>query len=611
MTISTASAGDPLMNSSTSSPNGNPESISRREWLLLVLICLVGAGLRCWRSERLSIEHFDEGVYAANLYAVLDDNCYPSRHLYAPPLFPLLCEFAIGLGATPDASIWVNLLFGSLMVPLVWLVARDLVGPVVAVTSSILCATSEYHILFSRSALTDVPLCFWLLLAVWLTIRGMQSGNGVALGGAAVSAALGWWTKYNGWLAIAIPLGGWCVANGVMHFRKWCQAGSSSIEGGNKSDQNLLGLEWSGLMRWLLVAVLTVLLWAPVVYDLRTVGGYSAVSANHSKYLTGWAGWWSGLQMHGAYQGWLTTWLGVGLTCVLMMWMLPGRRARTWLIVWVGLVCTIVSKAVGFTLALTSLVVVGHFLRCWLKRQVSLPGSSMFAEAVFFVWWIGLTLTTPLYTPYARLSLPWLVSCWVLVGYGVSIAMTSLELRKQTVGRVVAFLTVGLVAASVLGRPRENSIDHIWGERTSLRHSAIQILHEMEMSRREMPPSESPDCDYAIYVVGEPALFCHLTQLSDEKVITKPASRVMEAAAPHHSGPGFPKFLVTGPHVPESEVHEGVAAGLIEPIWEQQVLVSDLVSLDSTSRENLQSHSNSRQAVPRPRIPVRVFRILE
>jgi predicted membrane-bound mannosyltransferase len=118
----------------------------RLEWSVLLAICLLGLGLRLWRFDKLSIEHFDEGVYAGNLYSVLDQNCYPQRHLYAPPLFPLLCEFAIGIGGTPDAAIWVNLLLGTLTIPLVWCVARDRFGLVAAIVSSVLCATSDYHI---------------------------------------------------------------------------------------------------------------------------------------------------------------------------------------------------------------------------------------------------------------------------------------------------------------------------------------------------------------------------------------------------------------------------------------------------------------------------------
>ncbi len=190
-------------------PPPTPPRHTRAVWIVFAIICLLGTGLRLYRLDHLSIEHFDEGVYAANLYADLDDYKYPQRHLYAPPLFPLLCELAISIGGTPDAAIWVNLFFGSLMVPLVWFVARDSLGTVAAIVAATLCATSDYHIFFSRSALTDVSLGFWLLLAVWLAGKGMRSGSGLTLGGAAIAATLAWWTKYNGWLAIAVPLGGW------------------------------------------------------------------------------------------------------------------------------------------------------------------------------------------------------------------------------------------------------------------------------------------------------------------------------------------------------------------------------------------------------------------
>ena len=237
-------------------------SIERREWIVFAVICLLGLGLRGWRFDRLSIEHFDEGVYAANVYSILDNNCYPQRHLYAPPLFPMLCEFAIGIGGTPDAAIWINLFFGALMVPLVWIVVRDTFGPDAAVVSAVLCATSDYHIFFSRSALTDVSLCFWLLLAVWLAGRGMRSGNGLTLGGAGIAAALAWWTKYNGWLAVAIPLGGWGLLAIV-----------SLMKSSVPVKARVAAIDRAGFFHWVVFAGVAALLWSPVVYDLQTVGG--------------------------------------------------------------------------------------------------------------------------------------------------------------------------------------------------------------------------------------------------------------------------------------------------------------------------------------------------
>ena len=232
-------------------------------------------------------------------------------------------------------------------------------------------------------------------------------------------------------------------------------------------------------------------------------------------------------------------------------------------------------------------------------------------------WFVGLTLTTPLYTPYARLSLPWLVSCWMLVGGRVAQKIHA-GFHPEVVLRgclcVLCFVTFGAVfifSTRTHTQPNESSISHVWGDRTSLRKATAQILHETDMGRQDMPPSETAACDYAIYVVGEPALFCHLTQQSGDTIITKAASSVQEAAAPSKPGPAFPKFIVTGSHVVNAEIDDAIAQKRIEPIWEQRVLVSDLVALDSASLAQLQiTHLKS---IPPPdnTMSIRIFRIIE
>jgi len=588
--------------------NASSWLVERREWVVLVVICLLGLGLRLWRMDRLSIEHFDEGVYAANVYAILDNHCYPQRHLYAPPLFPLLCELAIGIGRTPDASVWVNLLFGSLMVPLVWVVARHGFGPVAAIVSSVLCATSDYHIFFSRSALTDVSLCFWLLLAVWLAGRGMRSGNGLTLGGAAIAAALAWWTKYNGWLAIAIPLGGWGLLAVVTLLK-------SSVP----LQTRLASIDREGLFRWGIFAVLAGLLWSPVVYDLQAVGGYSVVSANHAQYLVGLAGWWDGFRMHVAFHGWLTTVVGVSGALVAggLLLLAQGKKAVGLAAALACFVPCAVVGGLGATLGIVAFFSAVRLVIGWFSPNEGLSPDRRLLEAVLVTWWVGLTLTTPLYTPYARLSLPWMVSCWLLVGVFFEFLIQSSFTRQRLAARGLGLMGLGLCFVMFVGRPethataRDFAIRHAWGDRTSLRHATGQILHETDMGRREMPPSETAECEYAIYVVGEPALFCHLTQQSAATVVTKPASSVGEVAAPHRVGPAFPKFIVTGSHVAPSDIDEAVAAGRIELIWEQRVLVSDLVALDSASLGQLQHSPFKGAERPENTIPLRVFRIRE
>ena len=624
----------------------SPPRHTRREWIVLAVICLVGVGLRFYRLDHLAIEHFDEGVYAANLYADLDDYRYPQRHLYAPPLFPLLCELAIGIGGTPDAAIWVNLLFGSLMVPLVWFVARDSFGTVAAIVAATLCATSDYHIFFSRSALTDVSLGFWLLLAVWLAGRGMRSGCGLTLGAAAMAAGLAWWTKYNGWLALAIPLGGWGLLAMV-----------SVVQQTGSVRARLRSLAREGLYRWGLFALVATLLWSPVVYGLQSVGGYSVVAKNHAGYLVGLSGWWDGLRMHFAYHGWLTTWVGVfGLLVVdVALGIHPGRQRTNLAGVLYLLVILAGICGVGGTFGVVSFCAFVWIVRGWLRsRSVSGPALAAgspsrsqsaepaasavpltnsnprrIMEAMLVTWWVGLTLTTPLYTPYARLSLPWLVSCWLLVGWFMSrLDITFPRVAQQEPRPPVEKSTIvdvclvmglmGLAICFLFLTPQPATHANIvgpkhlpaWSNRTRLRTATRRFIHEIDMGRRSMRPSEVAGFDAAVYVVGEPALFCHLaeaSQTSELQFIARPSSS-MSCAAPK-AGPYVPKFIVTGSHVPVAEIDSAVASGLIEPIWEQRVLVSDMVALDSASLKQLQGKVLKSDTGPEYTIPIRIYRI--
>src|SRR5262245_33108483 len=109
-------------------PESRPTAV---EWCLVVAVFLAGFVLRAAWPTRLGVEHFDEGVYASNVFFSGEkrDERYPNQHLYAPPLFPLLIEFAMLIaGPSNIAAMAVNIVAGSLTVPLVWWVGRRWFG---------------------------------------------------------------------------------------------------------------------------------------------------------------------------------------------------------------------------------------------------------------------------------------------------------------------------------------------------------------------------------------------------------------------------------------------------------------------------------------------------
>ncbi|MFM8582978.1 MAG: ArnT family glycosyltransferase, partial [Planctomycetaceae bacterium] len=165
---------------------------------------LAALALRLWNLERVALSHFDEGVYASNLWFPSGEG-YPARQLYAPPLLPALIELCQGAwGPGTWQPLLPTLAAGCLLPVSVWWVARRWFGSVAGLFSLWLVALSPTQTLFARSALTDSPLALAVLLGVAAAAEGIARRNTTALWCAGVCGALAWWTKWNGWLVLAI-----------------------------------------------------------------------------------------------------------------------------------------------------------------------------------------------------------------------------------------------------------------------------------------------------------------------------------------------------------------------------------------------------------------------
>ncbi|MCA9054527.1 MAG: glycosyltransferase family 39 protein, partial [Planctomycetaceae bacterium] len=172
-----------------------------REWVALAVTVALGVWLRVAHSEHLAVEHFDEGVYAANWYCHppgLPDGEFPRQYLYAPPLLPELCFWTLfASGSDPQSVMWINIVAGSLMIPLMWLVARQWFGVASGLIAAALCAFSDLHVALSRMVLTDVLLCLFLTAGVGAGVKAIVTGRLRWIAAAGILAALAWWTKYN------------------------------------------------------------------------------------------------------------------------------------------------------------------------------------------------------------------------------------------------------------------------------------------------------------------------------------------------------------------------------------------------------------------------------
>jgi 4-amino-4-deoxy-L-arabinose transferase-like glycosyltransferase len=526
------------------SPSSSPASqVTSAERFWLIGAILFGSLLRLSFPERMAIEHFDEGVYASNLwFGPENDYSYPARYLYAPGLLPATIEWTLifasicGISPTGFVPLLPCLVAGIAMIPSLWWVVRRWFGAGAGLLAAWFVATSDMHACYSRAALTDVPLGLFTLWGVYFLGQALlqvnsRQASGVTSGVtfraskrganqksftlktlnqngsdgfpwrnmllAGCFTGLGWWTKYNGWLPLAIGLTG-----GLL----W----QCLLPRSERQVRRML-VCWSG------IAAIAFLFWSPVLWGLQPHGGYTRVAANHRQYVVGLAGWgdsaWRQLQAIGFYENpwdWIpgmsgepgnlgapqgpvvfssedsVTDDGHGASRFVM-------RVR-WLLV----------RRLPLVMPLAGLVIAALFLVRLLRHNRSSDGA--FFCCLVASWLAGMTLATPFYHPYPRLVFPWLCAVWIGCSLAIDRCLIQSERLKLAESsrwpRVpLGLFVVTLVTISLL-RVITGSA-HCWRDRGEIQRAASQFA---ATARREAVKSGFPENEAIVYVIGEPAL---------------------------------------------------------------------------------------------------------
>ena len=594
--------------------------ITQVEWTALAVIVVIGFTLRIAFPSRMSVEHFDEGVYAStsNSYSLYSNSSqfqYPERHLYSPPLMPWLIKQSIELfGPSRFVPMLVNIFSGSLTVALMWWVARRWFGRAAGLAAAILAAFSDLHLLYSRTALTDVLLCFFLLLAIyliWEVFRLPRIGWMLVAG---AITGLAWWTKYIGWLSLAIGLAGvlpWIL---LRHY------------------ENAQIVLWRSvrqlLLCWLAITLTACVAWYPVLRDLekqdavrqyntfdhsdqthQRPSGYAAVVANHRRFLVGFAGWSNSFQQqvakHRHFDGWLTG-ISLGLALLVPAGVFRLSRNRfTWnthehdlvtkqsfssplavtstaSIAMVAAACSLGSSVVLALLAVSGIMF--HLNVLSKSGGTRVDDDTRLAGWLLAVWFGGLLISTPFYYPYPRLTLPWLVATWL----GTAAALHSFiiwtitppisesqrpPLRSRVLLVAVFTVSVGILlwSASELTSKAVPG----WQSRTGLESMARVIVQDAKRIASELESETVVGIDIVLYVYAEPGLFFHL---SEPGVVVQPTANLDFV---HPSAPPcrVPTFLVVGHR---SELYDELETypGKFELIKTYRYRPSDLVLLN-------------------------------
>jgi 4-amino-4-deoxy-L-arabinose transferase-like glycosyltransferase len=365
-----------------------------REVILVGLLSLSAAVLRAWGLPRLGLSHFDEGIYAlAGLYSMMPgglEHLDPALVPYAPAGFPILVGISyVGLGVSDVAAILVSIFAGTLTVPASAWLARRTCGAGAGAAAAALVAFSGVHITFSRLALTDVSFLLCWVLGLVCGQRFLERPGFASAFALGLSVGLAQWFKYVGWLIGAFVILSLCL--GILADPK--ERRRSRVQ--------------ACCAFGLLAALLACAMYWPWFAFVESHGGYAALLAHHQGYMKGIGSWLPHLRLQlqqmtalsGGLAWNLTEYLAALLSCQLVI------HASAFPI-----------RHRGILLAILALVFLVFPFFYWLlgaawildPRQWRSAGTRLLAAA-----WIGLTILTPFYHPYARLWLPLHFLGWI------------------------------------------------------------------------------------------------------------------------------------------------------------------------------------------------------
>jgi dolichyl-phosphate-mannose-protein mannosyltransferase len=436
---------------------------SRREWIAIAALTLLGAVFRFWGTDRLGLDHFDEGIYAFAGLWIADprglSGLDPGVIAYAPPGFPILVGLSYLLFGIGDlAAIFVSQFLGVLTIPVVGWIGRRTFGPGAGAAAAALAAVSGPHIVFSRMALTDASaLLGWLLAIVaggaflerpgWIRALSLGTAVGIAQN-----------LKYNG------ALTGLIVAIAAV---------VGLVLGPEERRRSLRALGFGGLAA--LVAAVTYWPWFRFVADH---GGYGALLRHQRGYLGGPSSWLShwriqseqSIALAGVIRGPMTWWLAAWPLAVLAgafsangPRLVSVARPHGWSRLRLGLLGGAVALGAMPNLAWWAGLIVAPVLIVDRRPRSRIIGA----------WWLLMSALTPFYHPYARLWLPihavgWLILSGLIVRFGpfdpgvkVTAADPSRLRRWRILGAVAALIVLALaigqrgpIAADRFGLPR-------------------------------------------------------------------------------------------------------------------------------------------------------------
>lgn len=183
----------------------------------LIFILVLSVIIRLLFLDRPELQSRDEGVHAVVSRSLLINPFTPILITYPIPGLENVREFPFIFLEKPPLIFWLMAIsykifgvnefavrfipaaFGIFSILLTYLLAKQFFEKKVALLSSLLLSLCQFHVKYSRQGMLDVPLTFFILLTLFLFIKGFNSNSSASIFFilAGISQGLGILTKWH------------------------------------------------------------------------------------------------------------------------------------------------------------------------------------------------------------------------------------------------------------------------------------------------------------------------------------------------------------------------------------------------------------------------------
>ncbi|MGV8121634.1 MAG: glycosyltransferase family 39 protein [Candidatus Xenobiia bacterium LiM19] len=175
--------------------------------ILLVIITAAGAFLRFYHLRYNSL-WLDEGAtYELSRFSFLHTWNTMATGEFNPPLFFWMEHLMLPLGKNESVLRLIPAMLGTLTIPLVYLVGRELNDGCTGAAAASIVAFSPFHIFYSQEARAYTTVLFFLTCALFFFLRAWKSGSCRCWAAFGIFSALSFYTHfYSALLITALAL---------------------------------------------------------------------------------------------------------------------------------------------------------------------------------------------------------------------------------------------------------------------------------------------------------------------------------------------------------------------------------------------------------------------